>query len=69
MDPRHGKVYVDDAGCTYAVMGNSVYRARKALPDKTGWRSVPGLPPRTTPEAAQADLDATAKVKGWQEQP
>lgn len=69
MDPRHGKVYVDDAGCTYAVMGNSVYRVRKALPDKTGWSIVQGVPPKTRPEAAQAALDAMAKEKGWQEQP
>lgn len=69
MDQRYGKVYADDNGNTYAVMGTSVYRARSVTPDKTGWRSIPGLPPRTTPEAAQADLDAMAKVKGWQEQP
>ena len=69
MDPRHGTVYVDNAGCVYAVMGNSVYRARRALPDKTGWHAVQGLPPRTTPEAAQEDLDNMANARGWEKQP
>jgi len=73
MEWFEGTAYMDAKGSYYHVApssdgkgGSTVYRARKYLPDKTGARSVRGLPFRTTADEAQRDLDAMATRKGWQ---
>lgn len=65
--------YIDRKGQKYQVMGGirlDSYKARYQKTDKTGrdgWHGVRSLPWRDTKEKAQADLDALAKEKGWEE--
>lgn len=69
---RFVKVYVDERGWKYKVMGGlgeSNYKARykKPVKQKYGWKGVQKLPWQKSFDEAQSDLNVLAKKKGWRE--
>ena len=68
-----GRTYQDSRGWRYRVMGGitaNSFKARYQKPEhqgSTGWKGLAAVPWRETREEAQADLDALAERKGWQE--
>lgn len=68
-----GRAYQDSRGWRYRVMGGihaDSWKARYQKPGKrgdAGWKGLAAVPWRETREEAQADLDALAVRKGWQE--
>lgn len=61
-------IYIDNRGWLYKVMqglGDNTYKGRYQKPGKNGWKCMANLPWQSSFEAAQADLDAMAKNKGW----
>lgn len=68
-----GRAYQDSRGWRYRVMGGITadsFKARYQKPEhqgSTGWKGLAAVPWRETREEAQADLDALAVRKGWQE--
>lgn len=68
-----GRAYQDSRGWRYRVMGGIIdnrFKARYQRPEKrgdVGWKGLAAVPWRETREEAQADLDALAERKGWQE--
>ena len=69
---RFVKVYVDERGWKYKVMGGlgeSNYKARykKPVKQKYGWKGIQKLPWRKSFDEAQSDLNELAKKKRWRE--
>lgn len=67
---RFVKEFVDDRGWRHKVMeglGESNYKARFLKPGKAGWHCMRQLEWRNSFDAAQSDLNAYAKAKGWEE--
>lgn len=67
-----GKTYYDERGRRYRVMpglGGDTFKARYDKPGSASWKCVASLPWRPSAEEAQKDLDALARIKGWQEEP
>ena len=68
-----GRAYQDSRGWRYRVMGGITadsFKARYQKPEhqgSTGWKGLAAVPWRRTRKEAQADLDALAERKGWQE--
>lgn len=64
------KQYKDSRGWLYQVMPGlegCAYKGWYLQPGMLSWRHMPQLPWRNTMKKAQADLDAYAKEKGWEE--
>ena len=64
------KQYRDSRGWRYQVMAGlegCAYKGWYLQPGMLSWRHMPQLPWRNTRREAQADLDAYAKKKGWEE--
>ena len=64
------KQYRDSRGWIYQVMpgiAGYVYKGRYLKPGTQSWKCMTRLPWRESIEEAQADLDAYAKAKGWEE--
>lgn len=70
---RFVKAYIDARGWKYRVMpgiGDDSFKTRYQKADKhglIGWKGFPQLPWRGSFDEAQADLNAYAKEKGWNE--
>jgi hypothetical protein len=63
------KVYEDDRGWRYKVMGGigpDVFKARYCKPDRPkSWKGLACVPWRKTMDLAQKDLDSVASKKHW----
>lgn len=62
--------YRDSRGWLYQVMpglGDCAFKGRYLKPGALSWKCMPQLPWRNTKAEAQADLDAYAAKKGWEE--
>lgn len=69
-DCRFVKTYKDSRGWRYKVMGGlgeSNYKARYQKPGKSGWKCMANMEWRKSFDEAQIDLNAMAKMKGWNE--
>lgn len=69
-DCRFAKTYKDSRGWRYKVMGGlgeSNYKARYQKPGKSGWKCMTNMEWRKSFDEAQIDLNAMAKLKGWNE--
>ncbi|HHW03392.1 MAG TPA: hypothetical protein GXX35_11410 [Thermoanaerobacterales bacterium] len=67
---RFVKIYVDNRGWKYRVMGGiggDAYKARYQKPGKAGWHCMRNLEWRKSFDEAQSDLNAMAKLKKWNE--
>ena len=67
---RFVKVYVDDRGWQYRVMGGlgeSNFKGRYNKPGKLGWKCMRQLEWRKSFDEAQSDLNMLAKKNGWRE--
>lgn len=64
------KQYRDSRGWRYQVMagiGGYAFKGRYLKPGALSWKCMTQLPWRNTKKEAQADLDAYAAQKGWEE--
>ena len=69
-DCRFVKTYKDNREWRYKVMGGlgeSNYKARYQKPSKSGWKCMANMEWRKSFDEAQIDLNAMAKLKGWDE--
>lgn len=67
---RFVKQYKDDLGWEYFIryrLGGDGLKTFRHIPGAAIPRSARALPWRDNPDAAQADLNAYAKMKGWSE--
>lgn len=70
---RFVKKYIDKRGWKYKVMSGisgNTFKARYQKPEKNGsigWKGLHTVPWRDNFDQAQADLNAYAKEKGWEE--
>ena len=67
---RFVKTYIDKRGWQYRVMGGiggDCFKARYKKPGKDSWKGMNNVEWRKYFDEAQADLNAMAKTKGWEE--
>ncbi len=67
---RYVKTYTDERGWQYRIMGGiggDCFKARHKKPGKNSWKCMNNVEWRKNFDEAQRDLNALARVKGWEE--